>query len=49
MINVDGGKATAFWRIRNSQGDDFKRTERQRLVIEKIVEKLQSANLATIN
>ena len=31
------------------KGDDFKRTERQRLVIEKIVEKLQSANLATIN
>lgn len=40
---------TAFCRIRYTQGDDFKRTERQRLVIEKIVEKLQSANLATIN
>ena len=46
---MNGGQATAFCRIRYTQGDDFKRTERQRLVIEKIVEKLQSANLATIN
>ena len=49
LIHVNGGQATAFCRIRYTQGDDFKRTERQRLVIEKIVEKLQSANLATIN
>ena len=49
LIHVNGGEATAFCRIRYTQGDDFKRTERQRLVIEKIVEKLQSANLATIN
>ena len=49
LIHVNGGQATAFCRIRYTQGDDFKRTERQRLVIDKIVEKLQSANLATIN
>ena len=44
-----GVQATSFCRIRYTKGDDFKRTERQRFVIEKIVEKLQAANLATIN
>ena len=47
--HLDGVQATSFCRIRYTKGDDFKRTERQRLVIEKIVEKLQAANLATIN
>lgn len=49
LLHVNGGQATSFCRIRYTKGDDFKRTERQRLVIEKVVEKLQSANLATIN
>lgn len=49
LIHVNGGQATSFCRIRYTKGDDFKRTERQRLVIEKVVEKLQAANLATIN
>ena len=49
LIHVNGGQATSFCRIRYTKGDDFKRTERQRMVIEKVVEKLQSANLATIN
>lgn len=47
--HLDGVQATSFCRIRYAKGDDFKRTERQRFVIEKIVEKLQAANLATIN
>lgn len=47
--HLDGVQATSFCRIRYTKGDDFKRTERQRFVIEKIVEKLQAANLATIN
>lgn len=47
--HLDGVQATSFCRIRYTKGDDFKRTERQRFVIEKIVEKLQVANLATIN
>lgn len=49
LIHVNGGQATSFCRIRYTKGDDFKRTERQRMVIEKVVEKLQAANLATIN
>lgn len=44
--HLDGVQATSFCRIRYTKGDDFKRTERQRFVIEKIVEKLQAANLA---
>ena len=47
--HLDGVQATSFCRIRYKKVDDFKRTERQRFVIEKIVEKLQAANLATIN
>lgn len=47
--NLDGVQATAYARIRQTAGDDFKRTERQRLVIEKMVEKALSSDLATIN
>lgn len=47
--HLNGVQATSYCRIRYTAGDDFKRTERQRLVIEKVVEKLQSANLATLN
>ena len=46
---LGGVQATAYCRIRYTAGSDFKRTERQRLVIQKIAEKLQKANLATIN
>ncbi len=46
---LDGVQATSYCRIRQTKGDDFKRTERQRAVIEQIVKKLQNSNLATIN
>lgn len=46
---LDGVQATTYARIRSTAGGDFTRTERQRLVIEKMVEKLKSSNLATIN
>ena len=36
-------------RIRSTAGGDFTRTERQRLVIEKIVEKAKNADLMTLN
>ena len=49
LMTLDGVLATSFCRIRYTKGDDFKRTERQRMVIQKVVEKLQTANLATIN
>ena len=49
VYNMDGIQATAFARVRYTAGDDFKRTERQRLVIQKMVEKALSTDLATLN
>lgn len=46
---LDGAQATTYARIRSTAGGDFTRTERQRLVIEKIAEKAQKSNLGTIN
>lgn len=46
---LDGVQATTYARIRSTAGGDFTRTERQRLVIEKIVEKAQQTNIGTIN
>lgn len=46
---LDGVQATTYARIRSTAGGDFTRTERQRLVIEKIAEKAQQSDLATIN
>ena len=49
LKQLNGVQATSYCRIRYTKGDDFRRTERQRLVIQKVVEKLQSSNLVTIN
>lgn len=49
LQHLDGVQATTYARIRSTAGGDFTRTERQRLVIEKIVEKAQNSDLATIN
>ena len=46
---MDGPQATTYARIRSTAGGDFTRTERQRIVIEKAVEKIQKADLLTIN
>lgn len=46
--HLDGTQATSFARIRYGGGDDFKRTERQRLVISKIVEKAKKASLSQL-
>lgn len=47
--NLDGVQACAYARVRQTAGDDYKRAERQRLVIQKMVEKAQKSDLATIN
>lgn len=49
LQQLDGVQATTYARIRSTAGGDFKRAERQRLVIEKIVEKVQKSDLGTIN
>lgn len=47
--HLTGVQATAYARIRSTEGDDFRRTERQRLVLTKIAEKAQAADLSDLN
>ncbi len=49
LQKVDGVQAVAYCRIRYGGGDDFKRTERQRIVLEKILEKVKQTDLLTLN
>lgn len=46
---LDGPQAVTYARIRKNVGGDYKRTERQRLVIEKAANKAKKSDLATIN
>ena len=46
---LDGVQATTYARIRSTAGGDFTRTERQRLVVEKIIEQVQKSDLGTLN
>ena len=46
---LDGVQAVSYARIRYTEGMDFKRTQRQRIVLEKIVKKAQKANVITLN
>ncbi|MDD3172365.1 MAG: LCP family protein [Herbinix sp.] len=46
---LNGTQATAYARIRYTAGGDYKRTERQRIVIEKVFKKLKDADLKTVN
>lgn len=46
---LNGVQAVSYGRIRYTAGDDFKRTERQRLVVEKMVEQALSSDMGTIN
>lgn len=45
---VNGTQATAYARIRYTSGGDFKRTERQRIVLEKLFDKAKSTSLTTL-
>lgn len=47
--HLDGSQAVTYARIRSTAGGDYTRTERQRLVIEKLFEKVIHTNLSTIN
>ncbi len=48
LQTLDGVQATTYARIRKNVGDDYARTARQRLVIEKVVEKAMKSDLATL-
>lgn len=47
--HVDGVHAVAYARNRYTEGYDFKRTERQRIVLNKVAQKAKEANLLTLN
>lgn len=47
--NLDGVQAVAYARLRYVGNGDFQRTERQRLVVNKMVEKALASDLGTIN
>lgn len=49
MQTLNGVQAVSYCRIRYTAGDDFKRTERQREVIEAILAKAKSGNVAALN
>ena len=46
---LDGVQAVTYARIRKNVGGDYARTERQRLVIQKVLEKAKQTDLVTIN
>lgn len=49
LQTLDGVQTVTYARIRKNVGGDYARTERQRSVIQKIVEKVKETDLATIN
>ena len=49
LQTVDGIQAVAYSRVRSTAGGDYKRTERMREVITKIVEKLKTKSIGEIN
>ena len=49
LQTLDGVQATTYARIRKGVGDDFARTARQRLIIEKVAQKALKSDLSTIN
>lgn len=46
---LNGLQALSYCRIRYTTGSDFKRTERQRIVLQKTLEKAKHADLLTLN
>lgn len=49
LQTLDGIQAVSFARIRYTSGDDFKRAHRQRIVLDQVIKKAQSANIFTLN
>nr|MBQ8253009.1 LCP family protein [Lachnospiraceae bacterium] len=49
MQTLNGIQAVSYCRIRFTEGDDFKRAERQQEVIQAILDKAKSANISTLN
>lgn len=45
---VDGTLATGYTRVRYTSGGDYRRTERQRTVVQEVLKKAKSANVTTL-
>ena len=45
---LNGAQATSYARIRNTEGNDFKRTSRQRIVLEAMLNKAKTADVSTL-
>ncbi|MBQ1407017.1 MAG: LCP family protein, partial [Eubacterium sp.] len=48
LQTLEGVQAVAYGRIRKGVGDDFKRTDRMRIVISKVLEKIKKKNITEI-
>lgn len=48
LQHLDGLQATAYCRIRYTSGDDFKRAERQREVLQAVMDKAKQASVSTL-
>lgn len=49
LQTLDGVEAVTYSRIRKNVGGDYARTERQRLVIQKLAEKVKQTDISTLN
>ena len=49
LQTLDGVQAVTYSRIRKNVGGDYGRTERQRIVIQKLAEKVKETDLSTLN
>ena len=49
LVHLDGVQAMAYMRIRKLAGNDYMRTQRQRMVIEAVFNQIKQAELSTIN
>ena len=49
LVHLDGIQATCYCRIRYGGGDDYRRTERQRTVIGKVLEKAKHMDISQID
>jgi LCP family protein required for cell wall assembly len=47
-VHVSGVQAVAYCRIRYTSGSDFKRAQRQRIVLEKLIDKAQNASVSEL-
>ncbi|MBQ1680588.1 MAG: LCP family protein [Agathobacter sp.] len=48
VMHLDGTQAVCYARIRKTAGDDFLRTSRQRIVLQAMLDKVKTADVATL-